>query len=104
MLGSGRQLTGGILYEEVFEGLGAEVLEDSLLAFFPGIVQGAWGAFSASAVFHDAAGDAEWPFHGLHGLSERYLGRGLRQPGTPAAALFAFDQTLAGELGQDAGQ
>ena len=96
VLGLGRKRTGGVLHEEVFEGLGAEVLEDSPLAFFPSVVQRAWSTFSASTVLHDAAGDAEGSFHGFHGLPERNLGRGLRQPGAPAAALFAFDQTRVG--------
>ena len=96
VLGLGRKPTGGVLHEEFFEGLGIEVFEDSPLAFFPGVVQGAWGTFSASAVFHDAAGNGEWTFHGFHGLPERYLGRGLRQPGAPAATLFALDQARVG--------
>src|SRR5829696_9331435 len=53
------QLARGVLGEEVFEGLGGEVVEDSLLAFFPGLVQGAGGALSADAVCHNAVGHAE---------------------------------------------
>ena len=95
-LGSGRKLTERVLHEEFFEGLGTEVFEDSPLAFLPGIVQGAWGTFSTSAVFHNAAGDAEGSFHGFYGFPKRYPSRGLCQPGAPAAAMFAFDQPCAG--------
>jgi hypothetical protein len=82
----------------------APVLEDGLLAFLLGLVQGARATFSAGAVFHDAAGDAEGSFYYLHRLPERYLARRSCKPGAPAAALFALDQARAGELGQDAGQ
>ena len=73
-------MAGGVLGEEVFEGLGGEVVEDCPLAFFPGLVQGAGGALSAGAILDDTAGDAEWPLHRFHGFPERDLVGGSRKP------------------------
>jgi hypothetical protein len=80
------------------------VLEDSLLAFYPSVVHGAWRALSAGAILHDAAGDAEWPFDRFYGFPKRYFVRGSGKPGTSAAALFGLDETRVGELGQDASE
>jgi hypothetical protein len=103
-LGLGRNLTGGILHEELFQRLGIEILEDSPLARFPGFVHSAGSAFPAGTLCHDAAGNTERSLHGFHGLPERYLGRWSRQPGAATAALFALDQACVGELSQDACQ
>src|SRR3712207_9319204 len=83
------ELVGGSLRDEPLDGLRAEVLEDSLLAFLPGCVQDAGGVLSAGAILHDTAGDAEGSFDRFYGFAERYLVRGSRKPGAPAAALFA---------------
>jgi hypothetical protein len=103
-LGSGRELTGRVLSEELFEGLSTEVLEDSPLAFFPGLVQGAGSDFSAGTILDYTAGNAERSLDRFHGLAERYLRRGSRQPGATSAALLALDQTRVGELRQDASE
>src|SRR5215203_1873188 len=103
-LGSREQLVRGVPGEEAFESLGGEVVEDSPLAFFPGLVQGAGGAHPADAVCHDAIGHAEGSLHGFHGLAERDPSCRSRQFGATVAALFAINQALVGERGQDAGQ
>jgi hypothetical protein len=98
------ELVGGGSRDELLDGLRAEVLEDSLLALYPGVVQGAWSALSAGAILHDAASDAEWSFDRFYGFPERYFVRGSCKPGTSAAALFGLDETRVGELGQDASE
>jgi len=98
------ELVGGGSRDELLDGLHAEVLEDSLLALYPGVVHGAWSALSAGAILHDAASDAEWSFDRFYGFPERYFVRGSCKPGTSAAALFGLDETRVGELGQDASE
>ena len=95
------ELVGGGSRDEFFDGLRAEVLEDCLLALYPGVVHGAWSALSAGAILHDAASDAEWSFDRFYGFPKRYFVRGSCKPGTSAAALFGLDETSVGELGQD---
>src|SRR5215211_687385 len=85
------ELVGGGLRDKSFDGLRAEILENSVLTFFPGVVQGAGDALSAGAILHDAVSDAEWSFNRFYGFPERYLVRGSCKPGSPAAALFALD-------------
>src|ERR671912_286606 len=98
------ELVGGGSRDELLDGLRAEVLEDSFLPLYPGVVQGAWSALSAGAILHNAADDGEWPFDRIYGFQKRYLVRGSGKPGTSAAALFGLDETRVGELGQDASE
>jgi len=65
LTGEGRGLGG-----EIGEGPGAEVVEDSVLAFGPGVVQGAGAALAAGVPLHYAVGDLGRALHGLHGVSE----------------------------------
>ena len=76
--------------DKLFDGLCTEVLENNLLALYPGVVHGAWSAHSAGAILHDASGDAEWPFDRFYSFPKRYFVRGSCKPGTSAAALFAL--------------
>ena len=98
------QFAGGGSRDELFEGLCVEVFENGLLALFPGVMHGAGDALSAGAIFHDALGDTEGAFHGLHCFPERYPAHRSGQPGASAAALFALDQARMSELGHDPGQ
>lgn len=100
----GGQFAGRVLGDEIFEALVAEVFEDSLLALFPGFVQGAGGIFAAGSVFHDAAGDSEGTFGRLYGVSEGYLLGAAGKAGASSAALLALDQTRVREPSEDAGQ
>ena len=65
--GKGRGLKG-----EVGEGLGAEVLENNVLALDPGVMQGAGAALAAGALLHDAVRDLERALHGLDGVAQGY--------------------------------
>src|SRR5215203_5105792 len=102
--GLGGQLPGDGRAYELVEGYVFEVVEDGLLALFPGFVRGAGGTGAAGTFLHDAARNAEGAFGGFDGVAQRYFGRGPREPGAPTAALLALDQPLAGEVRQDTGQ
>src|SRR5918994_6767709 len=103
-LAFGRKPAWRVLGEEVFQALFLQVLEDSLLALFPGVVQGAGYAGTAGTVLHDATGNAEGAFGCFDGVPERDLPCRPSEAGASAAALFTLDQAGVGEAGQDAGQ
>lgn len=92
------------MFDELVEGLAAEAFEDGLLAPLPGCVQGTGGVFSAGAIVHDAAGDAEGALGRLDAIAEGDLRGGAREAGAAPAALVALDQPGAGEVGHDAGE
>ena len=86
------------MLDELVEGLVVEVFEDGLLAPLPGRVQGTGGTFSAGAIVHDAAGDAEGSLGRFHGIAKGYLPGRAGEAGAPSPSLLALDQSGAGEV------
>src|SRR5215210_2660349 len=92
------------LGREVGEGSGGEVVEDSFLAFGPGVVQGAGAALAAGALLHDAVRDLERALHGLHGIAQGDPFGRSSQAGASPPSLVALHQTGASELRHHAGE
>src|SRR5215211_4476964 len=99
LAGEGRSLG-----REIGEGSGGEVVEDGILAFGPGVVQGAGATLAAGALLHDAVRDLERALHGLHGVAQGELFWRSREAGTPSPPLATLHQTGACELRHHAGE
>ena len=88
--------------DEFGQGLGFQVLQDSPLAFEPGLVQGARDGFPAGTVLHDAPGNAEGSCGCFHCVPERYLLRGASQARASPPPLAALHQSGPLEAGHNA--
>src|SRR5215212_9635248 len=80
---------------EVGEGPSTEVLEDSVLAFGPGIVQGTGAALAAGALLHDAVRDLERALYGLYGVAQGELFGRSGEAGASPPPLATLHQTGA---------